>query len=101
MIQLVLNIFLNLISTLVQLITYPINLLLNSYFPSISSQITSVTNVFDSVFNSITWGLGLIPTPIISVLMFIIVVEIGKHTVFLSTHILLRIWNIFQKVKFW
>lgn len=101
MIQLILNIFLTLISTVVQVVSYPINLLISELFPSVSTWIVSVNNVLDTVFNAITWGLGLIPTPIIAVLIFIIAVEIGKHTVFLSTHLLLRIWNVFQKVKFW
>ena len=101
MVQLFLNIFLTLISTVVQVVTYPINILLNELFPSFTNTIASVTSTLNTVFNAITWALGLVPSAIIDVLLFIIVVEIAKHTVFLSTHILLRLWNIFQKVKFW
>lgn len=101
MVQLILNIFLTLVATVVQIVTYPINILLNELFPSFTNTITSVTSTLNTVFNAITWALGLVPSAIIDVLLFIIVVEIAKHTVFLSTHILLRLWNIFQKVKFW
>lgn len=101
MIQLFLSFLLNLLSTLIQLIVYPINLLLNNYLPGISNQLSTVTNTLNTVFDTITWGLGIIPISIINVLLFIILVEIAKHTVFISTHIILRIWNIFQKIKFW
>lgn len=101
MIQLILNIFLTLVSTVVQIISYPINVLLDEFFPSFTNTIANVTSTLNTVFDAITWGLGIVPSAIINVLLFIIVVEIAKHTIFLSTHILLRLWNIFQKVKFW
>lgn len=101
MIQLILDIFLTLVSTLVQIISYPINVLLTEFFPSFTNTIASVNSTLNTIFNTITWAIGIVPSAIIDVLLFIIVVEIAKHTIFLSTHILLRLWNIFQKVKFW
>lgn len=99
--NLLINTLLSLISTIVQIICIPINALIINVFPSITNWLTSVDTVLSSIFNSITWALGIIPTPIINVLILIVIVEIAKHTVFISTHILLRLWNIFQKVKFW
>ena len=101
MLQLFINFLLNILMTVVQIIVWPINQLLSNFLPSISNQINSVTNVLNTVFDSLAWALGVIPTPIISVLTFIIVVEIAKHTIFLTSHVILRLWNVIQKVKFW
>lgn len=101
MLQLFINFFLKVLMSVVQIIVWPINQLLSNFLPSISTQITSVTNILNTIFDSLTWALGVIPTPIISVLTFIIVVEIAKHTIFLTSHVILRLWNVIQKVKFW
>ena len=95
------DIILNLMATLVQLVVAIPNALIIKFLPDISDKILTVTNTLNSVFNCISWGLGLIPAPIIAVLVFICTVEIAKHTVYISTHSLLRVWNLFQKVKFW
>lgn len=53
------------------------------------------------MFSSISWALGLIPGYVIEVLLFIFTIEIAKHTIRISTHTLIKIWNLFQKLKFW
>lgn len=95
------NIILNLVATLIQIVCLPINLAVAGALPDISDKILSVTNTLNTVFDSITWGLGLIPPIIIETLLFILLVEIAKHTIFVSTHMLIKIWNLIQKIKFW
>ena len=69
--------------------------------PDLSGKILDVTNTLNSVFDSITWALGLVPPLIIETLLFILTIEIAKHTIFVSTHSLIKVWNLFQKIKFW
>lgn len=95
------DIILNLLATLVQIVVYPINLVIESALPDLSSKILEVTTTFSNVFSSVGWALGLLPTSVITTLIFILGVEIAKHTIFISTHALVKVWNLFQKLKFW
>ncbi len=95
------NVILNMVATVIQLICWPINAVITSTLPDISDKILSVTNTLNTVFDSLTWPLGLIPPAVVEVLLFIVLVEIAKHTIFLSTHTLIKVWNVLQKIKFW
>lgn len=95
------NIIINLLATLVQLICFPLNLVISSALPDFSSKIDQVTSVLASVFDNMSWALGLIPPAITEVLLFILLVEVAKHTIYISTHTLIKVWNIIQKIKFW
>lgn len=95
------NIMIDLIATIIQIIVWPINAVIGSTLPSLSDKILEVSNVFNTLFDCITWALGLVPQPILITLVFILGVEIAKHTIFISTHTLIKVWNVFQKIKFW
>lgn len=101
MFKALLNILINLVATIIQIICWPINSLISAALPDMSNKIILITNTFNSVFDSITWAIGLIPAPILEVLLFVLLVEVAKHTIFVSTHVLVKVWNVFQKIKFW
>lgn len=101
MFKALMNGLLNLLGTVVQIICLPINTLISSLLPDLSDKISEVTSVFGSVFSSITWALGLIPQPLLSVLSFVITIEIVKHSIYLGTHMILKVWGVLQKIKFW
>lgn len=95
------NIIINLLATIIQLICWPINQIISSALPDLSSKITEVTNVFGTAFDGMAWAVSAIPPQIVSTLLFIITIEIAKHTIFTSTHTLIKVWNVLQKLKFW
>lgn len=95
------NIILNMLATIIQLICWPLNAVIQATMPNLSDQILNVTNTLNTAFDSITWAIGLIPAPVIVVLLFILGIEIAKHTIFVSTHTLIKVWNVLQKLKFW
>lgn len=95
------NIILNMLATIIQIVCWPINALIAAALPDLSSSILQVTNTLNNVFDAITWPLGLLPDIVISTLLIIIGIEIAKHTIFVSTHSLIKLWNLFQKIKFW
>lgn len=101
MIQIIFGTMMNLIATILQIISYPINIVITNTLPSISDKLTSVINVFDTIFNGMAWALGLLPPGLLPVLIFIVTMEIAKHTIFVSTHTLIKVWNLFQRLKFW
>lgn len=88
-------------ATIIQIICLPINAVITSALPDLSSKITQITSTITGVFDNISWALGLIPGVLSETLLFIILIEIAKHTIFVSTHVLIKVWNIFQKIKFW
>lgn len=95
------NVIINMLATVIQIICWPINTIITNTMPDLSSQISSVSNTIGSVFTSLNWALGLVPPVIIETLLFIITIEVAKHTIFLSTHTLVKVWNVLQKIKFW
>lgn len=95
------NIIINMIASVIQIIVWPINQIIVNVMPDVSDKILVVTNTLGTVFDAITWGLGLLPSFLIETLLFIVTVEIAKHTIFVSTHVLIKVWNVFQKIKFW
>lgn len=101
MFKLFITLLINLLASIVQLVMTPFNAIIRATLPSISTQILQVTNGIPGIINYLNYGLGLIPPGIIGVLTFILTCEIAKHTIFTSTHVLLKVWNIIQKIKFW
>lgn len=95
------TIIINMLATVLQLICWPINQVIEATMPNLADKILEVTNTLNSVFDTITWAIGLIPNIIIETLLFILTIEIAKHTIFKSTHILSKVWNVLQKIKFW
>lgn len=101
MFQALFNIIINLLATVIQLICWPINQIIVNALPDLSDKITQVTNVFGTAFNGMAWIISAIPSEIINTLLFIISIEIVKHAIFTSTHTLIKVWNVLQKLKFW
>lgn len=95
------TIILNMIASVIQLVCWPVNALIESTMPNLSNNILQVTNTLNTVFDAMTWALGLVPPIIVETLLIIVAIEIAKHTIFVSTHMLLKVWNLFQKIKFW
>lgn len=95
------NIIINLLGTVIQIVVWPINEAIKATMPSISDQILQVSNVLSNVFDCLSWALGLLPSSVTATLLFIITVEIAKHTIKISTSTLIKVWNVIQKVKFW
>lgn len=101
MIQAIFRFLLNAIGTVVQLICAIPNRIISTTMPILDLQIGQVSDTLSNVFDCIGWALGLVPDSIIATLIFIITIEIAKHTIFTSTHALIKVWNLFQKIKFW
>ena len=101
MIQAIFRFLMNLLASLIQIIVWPINQVITATLPDISSKINEVTTGFNNLFGGIGWALGLLPPGILPILLFILTVEIAKHTIYISTHTLMTVWTVLQKIKFW
>lgn len=101
MIQAIFKFLLNILATLVQVVVWPINQIIVNALPDLSDKITQVTNGFNTLFSGISWGLGMLPNSVLVVLVFIVSIEIVKHTIFIGTRSLQKVWTLLQKIKFW
>lgn len=95
------NIILDLLATVVQLVCYPINLAITGAFPDLSGMISEVTSNLNSIFGNFSWIINILPSIFFEFLLFIISVEIAKYTAYVSIHGIIKVWNLFQKLKFW
>lgn len=95
------NGLLNILATLIQIICLPVNLVIESALPDLSFKLTEVSSSIQTIFSPISWAISIVPPSIIEILLFILTIEIAKHTIFKSTHVITKVWNVLQKVKFW
>lgn len=95
------DLILSILASLIQIIILPINLLITSLLPDLSEKILEVSNNIETLFTSLTWALGVVPSSVIVTLLFILSVEIARHTIFVSTHIISLMFNIIRRIKFW
>lgn len=92
---------LTIMTNLVSAVCYIPNQIINATLPSISAQILQASEGIHTITYAMVWATGLVPRPIIVTLVFILTIEIAKHTIFMSTDKLVKLWNILQKIKFW
>lgn len=101
MIKAILTGILNILATIVQVATYPISLAISTIFPDLTDKITTITSTIVSFINGMGWVFDILPTTFKVSLVFILTLEIAKLTVFKSTDNLIKLYNLFQKLKFW
>lgn len=95
------NLIFNLLATLVQIVLFPINNIVDSLLPDLTDKITYLNNNMPALFNNINWFINILPSYTRTVLLFAIEIMIVKYTIYISTHAVIKVWNLFQKLKFW
>lgn len=101
MIEKIFNVIINLLGSLVQLICFPINMIIVNLMPDLSLNIVEINNNLGTLFDSISWGLGLIPDILKATLILIVSMEIVRFNIYISTKGILAVINIIKKLKFW
>lgn len=92
---------LNMLATVIQVIVWPINQIFVNLLPDVSDKITTVTTGISSLFSGMAWAVGMIPLTLKATLLFILTIEIAKHTIWANSHMIIKVWNVLQKIKFW
>ena len=101
MFKLLFNGITSILSNLLSVICWPINQLIETILPDFSDKITFITDNLSVIFSGLTWAISILPPVLITTLIFILTLEVAKHTIFTSTHALVKVWNLIQKIKFW
>lgn len=95
------NIIFNLLATIIQIVMYPINLIIDNALPDLSDKISYLSSNFPTIFNNISWFINILPSYTRSILLFAINIMIVKYTIYIGTRAVIKVWNLFQKLKFW
>lgn len=95
------NIILDLLATIVQLVCFPINAALTAALPDLSAKLSQLNSNISGIFGNFSWIINILPSIFLEFLLFIIAVEIAKYTAYISMHGIIKVWNLFQKLKFW
>lgn len=85
----------------VQLITYPVNVLMTNAFPTISDQITNVVVYLNQQLTFLPYALTFLPYGVSALLVFILGVEITFLYIFRSSFFVTKLWTIVRNIKFW
>lgn len=95
------EIIINMVATLIQLLVLPINVVISSVLPDFSDSILYITSMLTNLMSAIVWPLSWLPNSFKTIYAIMLTIEIAKHTIFVSTHSLIKVWEILQKIKFW
>lgn len=95
------NIIFNLLATIIQVVMLPINTLIDSLLPDLSDKIHYLTQNIPVLFSNLSWFVNILPPMTRTILLFAINIVIVKYTIYIGTHAVIKIWNLFQKLKFW
>lgn len=101
MFQNLFKLIINLIATLIQLLLLPFNTAISAAFPTISDNVLTIASTLSGILKNVQWALSLVPIPVLQALTLIVGFEIAKHSVYVFTHMLIKVWEIIQKIKFW
>lgn len=96
-----LNVIMNLLASVLQLVTYPLGQLINAALPDLANKINETTSIIINFISGLGWAVDILPPSVKTFLIFILGLEIARHTIFKSTHALIKLYNLFQKIKFW
>lgn len=101
MFKLLFNGITRILANILSVIMYLPNQLVSSAIPDLTEKINYITNNLSQVFDGLTWAISILPPVLVTTLLFILTLEVAKHTIFISTHALIKVWNLMQKIKFW
>lgn len=95
------NFILGLIATTIQIVVWPLNSVLSNALPDLSQALVAVSNGFTTLFGIFDWVLDLVPPVLLWTFAFCYGLRLTVTTLSISTHTLVKVWNLFQKIKFW
>lgn len=102
MIKALLNGILNMAQWVVNLILTPINSLVNALFPDMSGAISNFNNMVNNyIGGSLSWFANLIPPITKSMILLGITFLIAYYGAIWSYTLVIKLYNVIQKVKFW
>lgn len=95
------KIIFNLLATIIQVVVYPLNLIIDNALPEFSTYIDWFNSNVGTLFNNISWFVNILPPFTRQIVVFSVSILVVKYTIYMGTHLVIKVWNLFQKIKFW
>lgn len=90
------------LKSIIDIVLTPINLLVDGLFPNMSNAISSFNTMLNSyVGNSLSWFFSFVPPITKSILLIALTFLIGYYTFIWSYSLIIKLWNVIQKIKLW
>ena len=100
-ISILFNFVIGFLATVIQIVVYPLNQLITTLLPDLSASITSVTTGIGNLMQTLPWALSILPLSYLITLITCWTIRLAVQNIHISTHTILRVWNVLQKIKFW
>lgn len=96
------NVFFNIIKSIVNVVLTPINLIVANFFPNL----TTIINSFNSALNlylggGLAYFFNLIPPTSRTLILLYLSILLAYYTGIFAYHIILKVFQIIQKIKIW
>lgn len=96
------NVIMKLVTSVINIVLTPVNLLLEPLFPeSLSNAITNFSNLLNRIGSIISWIANLFPPIFKELLLLALGITITYYTIAWSYTLIVKIYNVIQKIKFW
>lgn len=89
------------VNQLVNMVTSPIDSILNYAFPDISTKAEEAVSGVVQFLNNLSYGIGFLPNSLVEILIFIFTLHLTLIAVNKSVNGIVKIFHIIQKIKFW
>jgi len=96
------NVIMKLVTSAINIVLIPINALLSPLFPdSLTNAISNFTNLLNNIGGAIAWFGNLLPPTFKELLLLALGITISYYTIAWSYSLIVKIYNVIQKIKFW
>lgn len=102
MIKAIINGLMSLVTSILNIVLLPINSLIENIFPNMSSAISTFTNFVNTyIGGSLGYFSSILPPISRSIIVLWFTFLITYYSVVWSYTLIMKIWNVIQKIKFW
>ena len=102
MIKAIINGIMSLVSTILDIVLLPVNTLIGNIFPDMSNAISTFTTFITTyVGGSLAYFSSILPPITRSIIVLWLTFLITYYGVVWSYALIMKIWNVIQKIKFW
>lgn len=97
----VLAFLMTLLVSAIQVICYPINQLVITALPDLSTKLTQTHDNLANALSAFPYLLSFLPPGVLALILFMLGVEVVMMYVFQSSFYVSKLWKIIQQIKFW
>ena len=96
------NVIMKLVTSVINIVLLPVNALIEPLFPqSLQTSISNFSTLLSRIGSTIAWFTNLLPPTFKSLLLLALSVTITYYTIAWSYTLIVKIYNVIQKIKFW